>query len=253
MCTSYYLKENSRSLRSVVNAAAHHPLRTRFAGRIAQPVITEGEVTPGDIAPVIAPDAKGVGRVYPMVWGFTGKHSLISELDIDLMDQTRNPILLHAWESCRCLIPSSWYFEWERLHPTISYDSFGDQRPENERREMYINNGPEPDGSDPLGDRYMIQTQGSTVTLLAGIYRMEEVGGTRVPHFLILMQYAAEDIMFIHNKMPVIFPSSDSALLHDWLDPNAMPPWDVNRVINQATKDVVFEKSPRTMSRKRRA
>ena len=71
--------------------------------------------------------------------------------------------------------------------------------------------------------------------------------------FLILMQYAAEDIMFIHNKMPVIFPSSDSALLHEWLDPNAMPPWDVNRVINKAATDVVFEKSPRTMSRKRRA
>lgn len=127
------------------------------------------------------------------------------------------------------------------------------QTPENERREMYVRNGPEPDGSEPLGDRYMIQTQGSTVTLLAGIYRMEEFGGVKLPHFLILMQYASEDIMFIHNKMPVIFPSSDSALLHDWLDPNAMPPWDVNRVINKAATNVVFEKSPRTTSRKRRA
>lgn len=88
----------------------------------------------------------------------------------------------------------------------------------------------------------MIQTHNSAVTLLAGIYRIEELDGVRIPHFIILMQYASNDLMFIHSKMPVIFDSSDSGLLHDWLDPKTVPQWDVDRLLNSAVTDVLFEK-----------
>ena len=90
----------------------------------------------------------------------------------------------------------------------------------------------------------MIQTHNSAVTLLAGLYRIEELDGVRIPNFIILMQYASDDLMFIHSKMPVIFDSSDSDLLHDWLDPKAVPQWDVDRLLNSAVTDVMFEKSP---------
>ena len=61
---------------------------------------------------------------------------------------------------------------------------------------------------------------------------------------MILMQYASDDLMFIHSKMPLSFDSSDSSLLHDWLNPKAVPQWDVDRLLNSAVTDVMFEKSP---------
>lgn len=332
MCSGYYL-ESSKAMEKVAYAARHHALMTKASGKIAKPVITRGEVHPSDIAPVLAPDPKGgVGRVYPMMWGFTTKTgSMVSTVDIDILDDTRDPLLLEAWGRHRCLIPSSWYFEWERLHPAISYDSFGDQTPEAERREKYSRNaaravdngihlttdsvrhtgyteltghvgnagstghaghaghdslgndggddryrygskgiarainarkrmadgtnwfGMDEEGHNPIltgdsesavGDRYMLQTKGSSITLLAGLYRIEEYEDIKFPHFIILTRYAAPNIMFIHNKMPVIFDSSDADLLKDWLNPKAVPVWDVDRIYDKAITDVVYDKSP---------
>ena len=247
MCTSYYL-EDSNALKGIAYAAAHHRLLNRIRPKVARPLMTMGEVKPGDLAPVIAPDRRrGEGHVFPMIWGFTGKHSLITELQVDVLDRTRNPILLEAWERHRCIIPSSWYFEWERLHPVISYDSFGDQTEEGERRSMYMRSSPvpdPPDGSEPLGDRFMVQARGSSVTLLAGLYRIEELDGVKVPHFLILTQEAYGDILSIHNRMPVMLDSTDGELIQRWLDPGAMPPWETDRLLDKAFTDVVFEKSP---------
>ena len=244
MCTTYFL-EDSRALRGIAQAAAHHKLRERISTKLAQPVVTQGEVRPGDIVPVIAPDRSGEGHVYPMVWGFSGKNSLIPRLDTELLAETRNTILLDAWYRHRCLIPASWYYEWERLHPEIGYDTYGNQSPESDLRFKYMGNGQVPgEESTPVGDRYMIQTHNSAVTLLAGLYRIEELDGVRIPHFMILMQYACDDLMFIHSKMPVIFDSSDSGLLHDWLDPKTVPQWDVDRLLNSAVTNVMFEKSP---------
>lgn len=246
MCTGYYL-ENSKALKGIVQAAAGHRLRRRMMEKIAQPLVTQGEVSCGDIVPAIAPDSRGVGRVFPMVWGFTGKHALITELPVETLEYTKSPILLDAWALHRCLIPTSWYFEWERLRPVISYDSFGDQTPEGERRERIertVINETGPDGSVPVGDRFMIQTRGSSVTMLAGIYRIEEVDDVRIPHFLILTQEAFGDLCEIHDRMPVIFDTSDRETIQSWVDPGAIPSWDVERVAEKAIDDVIFEKSP---------
>ena len=243
MCTTYYL-ENTEPLRRMGQTAENHKLRYRMMSKIAQPVVTQGEARPGDIVPVIAPDSNGEGHVYPMIWGFSGKLSLIPRLDIDLLAQTRNPILLDAWARHRCLIPTSWYYEWERLKPEIDYDSYGDQTSERDRRYQSIPQILVPEAEERIGDRYMIQTRGSSVTFLAGIYRIEDLEGVKVPHFMVLMQYAAPNLMFIHNQMPVIFDADNKELLKEWLDPGAMPPWDVERVLNNAVMDVMYEKSP---------
>ena len=170
MCTTYFL-EDSRELRGIAQAAAHHKLREHISAKLAQPVVTQGEVRPGDIVPVIAPDKSGEGHVYPMVWG---KSSLIPRLGTEFLAETKNTILLDAWNRHRCLIPASWYYDWERLYPKIGYDTHGDQSPESDLRFTYMGNGRIPgEESTPVGDRYMIQTHNSAVTLLAGLYRIE--------------------------------------------------------------------------------
>ena len=80
MCTTYYL-ENTEPLRRMGQAAENHKLRYRMMSKIAQPVVTQGEARPGDIVPVIAPDSSGEGHVYPMIWGFSGKLSLIPRME----------------------------------------------------------------------------------------------------------------------------------------------------------------------------
>ena len=71
MCCSYFL-ENSTKLAGIAHAASKHRIKGRMLEKLGQPLITEGEVLPGRIAPVIAPDRRGESRVFPMVWGFTG-------------------------------------------------------------------------------------------------------------------------------------------------------------------------------------
>ena len=248
MCMSYFL-EDSAALKGIAYAAAHHKLRERMTGAAAQPVVTQGEVKHGDIAPVIAPDKRGEGHVFPMIWGFTGKHTLITTLDIDIFERTRNPILLDAWDRHRCLIPASWYYEWERLHPIDSYDTFGDQTPEHERRSMYAGNhsivcAMDGSGSELLGSRYMVQTRGSSVTMLAGLYRIEDQKGVKLPHFLILTQEAFGDMRSVHDHMPVIFDTSDADTIRAWIDPGSLAPWDVQRVSERSVTDVICEESP---------
>ena len=255
MCSGYYL-EKAEWMHRIAGAARRHSLMRRISSTIAKPVTTCGDVHLSDIAPVIAPDGKGGGRVFPMMWGFSTKlDGFIPSVDIDILEDTSDPVLLDAWARHRCLIPASWYFEWERVHPVISYDTFGDQTPESERRsrrqyrKMTLSDS---ELSDSIGDRYMLQTRGSSITLLGGIYQIEDHGGVKFPHFMILMHYAAPNIMFIHNKMPVIFNSSDKELLNDWLNTGAMPPWTTERIFDCAVTDVVYEKCPVPLRRERR-
>ncbi|MDO5131938.1 MAG: SOS response-associated peptidase family protein [Eubacteriales bacterium] len=248
MCTSYYL-EDSTALKGIAYAAAHHRLRSRMMAKIPRPVVTQGEVKRGDIAPVIAPDRRGEGQVFPMAWGFTGKHTLIATLDLEVLEKTRNPVLLDAWTRHRCLIPTSWYYEWERLRPIDSYDTFGDQTPECERRNLYAGNHSvvcftDSSEAEPLGSRFMVQARGSSVTMLAGLYRIEELEDLKVPHFLILTQEAFGDLRTVHDRMPVIFDTSDADTIRAWLSPGAVPPWDVQRVIEKSVTDVIFEEDP---------
>ena len=134
MCAGYHLEE-SKAFKSIAYAAEHHPIREGILGKLGQALITKGDVRISDIVPVIAPDHNGEGHIYPMMWGFSTKlDTLIPTVDIDILDTTRDPALLEAISKHRCLIPTSWYYEWERIYPVDSYATFGDQTPEYERR-----------------------------------------------------------------------------------------------------------------------
>ena len=69
MCSRYFV-DLSPELRPIIEAARHSSLAGRMVHDLGRPVITEGEVKPTDIAPVIASNSQGKQSVFPMIWGF---------------------------------------------------------------------------------------------------------------------------------------------------------------------------------------
>ena len=55
------------------------------------------------------------------------------------------------------------------------------------------------------------------ITWLCGLYRMEG----QFPHFVVLTQNAAEDIAFIHDRMPLMLPED---AVEDWINPKNSNP-----------------------------
>ena len=106
----------------------------------------------------------------------------------------------------RCIIPASWYYEWEHL----------------------IGNS----GQKKTGDKYMIQPRGSAMTWLAGLYRMED----GLPVFTVLTKEPTEELRHIHDRMPVIFPKD---MIDDWIRPDTKP----EDLMKYALSDMLFEKT----------
>ena len=194
MCTRY-LVELSPELRPIIEAARRSPLAARMVHHLGRPVVGEGEVRPTDIAAVIAPNNKGMRHVFPMVWGFTQPHIENTRRSQPLVNcrvetAAAKPLWKESWQRRRCIIPASYYYEWEHFTS--------------------------PDGRSKTGDKYAIQPVGSTVAWLAGLYRIEE----GYPHFTVLTREPGELLSKIHNRMPVILPQ---AVLEDWINPESSP------------------------------
>lgn len=183
MCCRYLLEE-SPELRPIIEAMNRSPL----AGRVFPPAALRGagEIRPADIAPVIAPDRAGRKTVFPMKWGFSGKPLLINARSETAASR---PAFRDSWQSRRCAVPASCYYEWEHL--------------------------PQPGGRYKTGGRFSLR-EDSAVTWLCGLYHMEE----GVPCFVILTREPGESIRFIHNRMPLILPES---AVDDWIRPDASP------------------------------
>ena len=75
-------------------------------------VKTYGEMSPTDIVPVIASNRNRQRAVFPMKWGFTGKTLL---MNARVETAAVKPTFKDAWTSHRCIVPASYYFEWEHL------------------------------------------------------------------------------------------------------------------------------------------
>ena len=184
MCCRYYA-DLSPELRPIVEEMNRSPLVSRWHKTGA--VKTCGEIRPADVAPVIAPNRKGERAVFPMKWGFSAKSLLINAR---VESAAEKPLFKDAWARRRCVIPASWYYEWEHLA--------GDG------------------GRKKTGDKFLIQPEGESVTWLAGLYRIEE----GLPVFVVLTREADESIRFIHDRMPLILPG---ALVNEWIRPDARP------------------------------
>ena len=82
--------------------------------------------------------------------------------------------------------------------------------------------------------KFAIQTEGSEVTYIAGLYRYEEHNGMQVPMFSILTREAEGTVRDIHERMPVIL---DKNSLQDWIRPDGDP----SAVVEKALYNMVIE------------
>lgn len=209
MCCRYYM-EKSPELRPYVEAANRSSLKDRLVSKLARPLVTEGEVRPTDLVPVIAPSSKSLEpTVFPMVWGFTIPRQQTSLFNARVESATEKPTFKESWEKRRCIVPASWYYEWEHLINAST-------------------------GKSKTGDKYMIQAKGSNVIYLAGLYRLEEIAGIQVPVFTILTREPSDEIRFIHDRMPVMLPKE---YIREWVNPNGKP----EEIIRAAQTEMVFE------------
>ncbi len=211
MCARYYV-ELSPELRPIIEAARSSSLAGKMVHDLGRPVITEGEVKPTDIAPVIASNSRGQKTAFPMIWGFLQTdhdNTRRSRPLINARSETAavKPTFRECWQRRRCVIPASYYFEWEHLTG--------------------------PNGTKKTGDRYIIQPAGVTVTWLAGLYRMEN----GYPYFTVLTREPAASLARIHDRMPLILPLD---AIDNWIHPETGA--DVIREIAaSALTDMIIE------------
>ncbi|MDC7278102.1 SOS response-associated peptidase [Butyrivibrio fibrisolvens] len=206
MCTRYALDITIDELREIMEAAERSPLTMKFIDTHARPLVTDGEVRPTDIVPVIAPNSKGVKSVFPMQWGFMARDNKRTLFNARVETAGEKPTFKDAWQSHRCIIPAAYYYEWAHLKS--------------------------PDGKVQTGDKYAIQPTGCTTTWLCGLYRIEE----GYPVFVILTQEPTEELGKIHDRMPVMLPKDK---IEQWINPTSNP----RDLISQTLTDMVIEKA----------
>ncbi|MPM78651.1 putative SOS response-associated peptidase YedK [bioreactor metagenome] len=165
MCGRYYIEVEDKDMHDIIS-------------EIAQNIeFKTGEVFPTNVAPVLAP----AGELTAMRWGFPrfdGKGQIINARSetAGIKAMFRQPI-----RSGRCLIPASWYFEWEK------------------QRQRKI--------------KYVLKLPHSGISWLAGLSRTNPQTGKQ--NFVILTRPAWAGVTFIHDRMPVILPKT----AHDeWLN-----------------------------------
>ena len=210
MCCRYYV-EMLAELRPIVEEAEGSALKERMVSKLGRPLVTEGEVRPTDIVPVIAPNRSGARAVFPMVWGFSLPRSSSPLVNARVETAGTKPTFKESWERRRCIIPASYYFEWEHVLNAAT-------------------------GKTRAGDKYRIRPKGSAVTWLAGLYRIEERSGIQVPVFAVLTREPSEEIRFIHDRMPVILPEED---IERWISPDSRP----DEILKDTLTDMRYEKA----------
>ena len=199
MCCRYWTDE-SPELRPIVEEMNRSPLMRKWQDKAK--VKSYGEIFPTDVVPVIAPNRSGLRTVYPMKWGYSGKSLLMNARSETAAEK---PTFRDDWARHRCIVPASWYFEWEHY--------------------------PGSDGKKHTGDKYLIHPKDSAVTWLCGLYRIEN----GLPVFVILTREPGETIRFLHDRMPLIMPDE---LVTEWIRPDRK----AEELLPRALTDLDFEK-----------
>ena len=205
MCTRFFIDVSNEELQEILREAEQSLLKKRFLVDLAKPVRSSGEVRPTDVAAVIAPDKQGKRAVFPMQWGFLVPGIKGPLVNAKCETASERPTFRDAFRSRRCVIPASWYFEWEHR--------------------------PAANGKTVTGDKYAIQPAGSEITWLAGLYRIED----GYPRFVVLTREPSEEVRKIHDRMPLILPKQ---LIDDWIRPGADP----RPLLSGALTEMVAEK-----------
>lgn len=171
-------------LRELVKEMNRSKLVSRFTGKEGVFLYPEGEVFPSAVLPVLAVNKAGEQRVFPMKWGFSGPKGLL--INARAETAADRPAFREAWAAHRCVIPVSWYFEWEH------------------------------DAKMKAGQKYALRPEEQGLIWLAGLYRLED----SLPVFVVLTRPADERIAWMHDRMPVMLPESE---IGKWIRPGNDP------------------------------
>ena len=196
--TPYFIELGELAQENTMRNKAHHNEGN---------VLTVGEISPGNQVPVIASSKAGKKIAFLMFWGF---RSRTGSLIINARSETaaEKPMFKEPWASHRCIVPASWYYEWEHIKA--------------------------PGGTEKTGSKYTIQPLGKDKTFMCGIYRLEN----DCPHFAILTREPGEGIRSIHDRMPLILPED---MTEAWIKPDNDP----GELLKYALTDMSFEKMVR--------
>ena len=206
MCCRYYVEPTEYFI-ELGEIASYYSSKSKIGKQNVGSVKHAGEITPGLVVPVLTFSRSGKQIPFQMYWGMTSKNGA---LIVNARTETaaEKPMFKESWAEHRCIVPASWYFEWEHFK--------------------------QPDGSSKTGEKYSIQPSGMDRTFLCGLYRFEN----GFPHFSVLTRPPGEDITFIHDRMPLIMPED---LIGDWIDPKN----DAAQVAEHALTDMVYERIER--------
>ena len=210
MCGRFFVEEESENelLARMIDEASR-----RQQAITGESSIATGEVFPSATVASLAVGKTGKIGAFPMTWGFhrpDNKGLIINARSETAMDK---PMFSGAMQSRRCLIPCSWYFEWETRD---AQQSLLDDMPS--LQIQAAGQTVRGKAKNPAKIKYAIRPKAPGIIYLAGIYRYEE--NQKLPVLSILTREPAPEISFIHDRMPVIF----SDKLHgQWLDRNADP------------------------------
>ena len=192
MCTRFFINKDEPAFQPIIQAAERSPLYEQFLLRAGKRILTEGEIRPTDIVPVIASSRSGKPSAYPMRWG-------IHMADMTPLFNARaeaggvKPFFQKDWERRRCIVPASFYFEW-----------------------------------NPQKDKFAIQPAGSTITWLCGLYRFEE----DLPYFVVLTRDPSDDLRKIHDRMPLILPEEKiNEWIRPETDPSQLLPYALTDMV----------------------
>ena len=153
--------------------------------------------------------------IFPMAWGFTHKATTKPLANCRVETADTKALWKDSWYRRRCVIPASWYYEW-------GYPLY-----EDDIRSIIEN-------CNTKKIKFAIQTEGSEITYIAGLYRYEDHGGMQVPMFTVLTREAAGTVRDIHDRMPVILDKED---VKEWIRPDGDP----SAIIEKALTNMVFE------------
>lgn len=141
-------------------------------------VKTAGEIFPGDSVPVLCRSRAGNIRPFAMEWGWRmadGKRLINARSET----AGQKSMFRQSMQLRRCLLPMSAYFEWEAT------------------------------GNGKI--RHRIAPDAPGIHFLAGLYRFEDEKALCT----VLTRPAADEIAFIHHRMPVIIERENMAV---WLN-----------------------------------
>ena len=139
--------------------------------KLGKSLIMSGDLFPSDIAPVLAPNKYGKMTIFTMAGGFAHQDTSKPLANCRVETADTKALWRDSWYRRRCVIPASWYYEW-------GYPLY-----EDDNRSMV-------EHRNTKKIKFAIQTEGSDITYIAGLYSYEDHGGMQVPMFTVLTREA---------------------------------------------------------------